>query len=132
MFKRILLRLSLFGILTLPVSVLADAQIHEWYGEYAMNHDGWRGTLVISDSKADCASSPWCAMVLKYRDHQGQTHRVAVEKIDNKGQHMVFYIYFPQNKQKFDAYLFSWDKSKMAGTTYWGGRTFGFYATKRQ
>jgi hypothetical protein len=43
---------------------------------------------------------------------------------------MVFYIDFPDNRQKFDAYLFSWDKSKMAGTTYWGGRPFGFFATK--
>ena len=43
---------------------------------------------------------------------------------------MRFYINFPNNKQVFDAYLFSWDKTKLAGTTYWHGRTFGFYVIK--
>ena len=44
---------------------------------------------------------------------------------------MIFSLNFPNNTQKFDAYLFSWDKRKIAGVTYWGGRTFGFFALKK-
>lgn len=95
-----------------------------------MNHDGFRGTLIISDSKMDCASPPWCALVLKYVDSKGKQWSGKIDKIDQKFQHMTFHINFPGNNQKFDAYLFSWDKNKMAGITYWGGRTFGLFATK--
>jgi hypothetical protein len=95
-----------------------------------MNHDGRLGTLKISDSKADCATSAWCILVLSYTDHNGNQSSGSIQTIDSKWQHMVFFINFPQNSQKFDAYLFSWDKSKLAGVTYWGGRTFGFYAVK--
>ncbi len=45
--------LSIVGLLSLlPVSVWADVRIHEWYGLYDMNHDGWRGILIIGDSHA--------------------------------------------------------------------------------
>ena len=39
---------------------------------------------------------------------------------------------FPSNRKKFDVYLFSWDKLTIAGATYWGGRTFGFYSNNRK
>jgi len=68
---------------------------------------------------------------ISYVDNKGVRHTGSIEKIDGKLQHMRFYINFPGNKQKFDAYIFSWDKFKMAGTTYWKTRTFGFYATKK-
>jgi len=71
-------------------------------------------------------------MAVKYISSKGERYTGSIEKIDDKGQHMAFYINFPGNKQKFDAYIFSWDKSKMAGITYWGGRKFGFYAVKRK
>jgi len=118
-------------LLMLPLRAMADAEVSDWIGTYNMNHDGHVGTLDIHEIKADCASSPWCAMALKYTDSSGQGYTARIDKIDDKNQHMVFYINFPNNTQKFDGYLFSWDKTKMAGTTYWGGRTFGFYAVKR-
>jgi len=108
-----------------------DATVSDWIGRYMMNHDGWAGTLSVLDSKQDCASPPWCHLVLRYQDSKGQNFAASIGTIDQKFQHMVFYIQFPNNRQKFDGYLFSWDKKKMAGTTYWGGRTFGFYATKQ-
>ena len=77
-----------------------------------MNHDGWRGTLVISDSKVDCATSAWCHLVLKYLDVQGKQITGKIDKIDQKFQHMTFSLNFPNNRQKFDAYVFSWDKKK--------------------
>jgi hypothetical protein len=118
-------------ILILPINVFADAQIHEWIGTYDMNHDGWIGTLTIADSKMDCITTQWCSLVLSYVDSKGVKHIGKIDKIDQNWQHMVFHINFPGNTQRFDAYLFSWDKKKVAGTTYWGGRTFGFYAFKK-
>ena len=95
-----------------------------------MIHDGWQGTLRIRNTKADCMTTSWCAMAVSYKNNKGEHYQGHIEKIDEKGQHMIFHLNFPNNKQKFDAYLFSWDKNKMAGVTYWGGRTFGFYAIK--
>src|SRR5262245_20453797 len=56
--------------------------------------------------------------------------RHAFESVDDNNQHMAFVVFFPGNPQRFDVYLFSWDKSKMAGTTVWQGRTFGTFAEK--
>jgi hypothetical protein len=109
----------------------ADAQVHEWIGEYDMNHDGWIGTLKISDSKRDCATSRWCHLVLTYADSNGNQRSGSIDRIDDRWQHMAFHISFPGNRQRFDAYLFSWDKNRLAGRTYWGGRTFGFYAVRK-
>ena len=129
--KRLTPGILLLWIVSFPVVALPDAQVHEWIGHYNMNHDGWTGTLAIEDSKQDCATSAWCNLVLKYTDSQGKTSTGKIDTIDQKFQHMVFHINFPNNNQKFDAYLFSWDKKKMAGTTYWEGRTFGFFAIKQ-
>ena len=110
----------------------APVDKHEWYGQWNMNHDGHPGTLTISDSKADCATTPWCDMILSYSGKGGQRIQGSIDRIDDNLQHMVFYLHFPGNKQKFDAYIFSWDKINMAGTTYWNGRTFGFFANKKK
>ena len=128
--KRFAATFLLTSITLLPIAALADAQINEWIGRYSMDHDGFVGTLSIQDSKQDCAAPAWCHLVLRYTDAKGQTWSGEVAVIDQKFQHMAFYINFPNNRQKFDGYLFSWDKTKMAGITYWGGRSFGFYALK--
>lgn len=129
--KTTVITLTLGFLLLLPANLFADAQKQEWFGNWAMNHDGFAGTLRITDTKADCASSEWCDMAVSYVDNKGTRFSARIGRIDSKGQHMVFYVNFPNNTQKFDAYIFSWDKLKLAGTTYWGGRTFGFYATKQ-
>lgn len=67
-------RLTLILLLALPSAVLADAKKHEWFGSWSMNHDGHAGTLRVSDSKVDCATSVWCDMVISYTDSQGRTH----------------------------------------------------------
>src|SRR5262245_60274193 len=129
--KRLISGILLLWIVLFPVVALSDAQVHEWIGHYNMNHDGHPGRLFIEDSKQDCATNPSCHLVLKYTDSQGRPLTGKIGAIDQHYQHMVFYINSPNNTQKFDAYLFSWDKKKMAGTTYWGGRTFGFFAIKQ-
>ena len=47
--------------------------------------------------------------------------------IEQQGQHMTFQV----AGRDFDAYLFSWDHNKMAGSYASGGRRFGFYAVKQ-
>jgi hypothetical protein len=121
----------LFAILILvPTAVFADARKEDWYGAWAMNHDGHTGTLRIGDTKVDCAGPLWCDMKVSYVDTSGREYRGTILRIDDSGQHMSFQIDFPGNRQKFDAYIFSWQKTNLAGVTYWGGRTFGFYARK--
>lgn len=132
--RKVISRMILIGLLSTFIfseRAFADAQVHEWIGTWNMNHDGWRGTLIISDSKVDCVTSAWCHLVLRYRDAQGKQRTGKIDKIDQNFQHMTFYIDFPNNTQKFDSYLFSWDKQKMAGIAYWTGRTFGFFAIKQ-
>jgi len=116
--------------LLVPSTARPHAQVHEWIGQYTMNRDGYVGTLSNHDSKQDCAATPWCHLVVRYTDSKGSVLPVKIDTIDQKFQHMVFHINFPNDTQKFDAYLFSWDKTKMDRITYWGGRTFGFFATK--
>ena len=129
--RSILIVLALVGFLLFPPKLFADAKKSEWFGEWAMNYDGHIGTLRITELSADCAISLWCDMAISYQGSNRDRYGGRIEKIDGKWQHMVFYINFPGKGQKFDAYLFSWDKQKMAGTTYWGGSVFGFYATKK-
>lgn len=125
-----LVALALAALCLCPAGARADAVKEDWYGSWAMNHDGHVGTLIISDSPADCAAPVWCDMRLVYQDRNGTRFRGAIVNIDSQLQHMAFYISFPGNRQRFDAYIFSWDKRKLAGTTLWGGRTFGFYASR--
>ena len=115
-------------ILLLPPLAYSEIKPTDWIGTYQMNHDGWRGTLVIFEPK--CPAPALCSYAVSYIDDKGVSNTGTIEAIDQQGQHMVFYLNFPGNKQKFDGYIFSWDKNKMAGTTYWHGRTFGFYAVK--
>lgn len=117
-------------LLLLPPKSFADATKEDWYGTWSMNHDGFAGTLTISDTKVDCGGPLWCDMAIRYQDNKGVRRNGRIERIDNNGQHMTFYLEFPGSRQRFDAYIFSWDKGKLAGTTYWNRRTFGFYATK--
>lgn len=102
----------------------------EWIGQWNMNHDGFEGKLTISETRADCANTAWCDMAISYINSRGERINGSIQKIDDNWQHMVFFLNFPGNRQKFDAYLFSWDKQKLAGTTYWNNRTFGFFASK--
>lgn len=105
-------------------------KLQDWVGEYTMNHDGWQGVLRITETKMDCERPAWCSLALDYWDANQTRYAGRVEKIDGNGQHMVFTIDFRGNPQKFDAYLFGWDRRRMAGTTTWGGSVFGFYAVR--
>ena len=89
--------LTLAFLLLLPATTFADAEKKDWFGMWAMNHDGHPGTLNITDTKVDCAGPLWCDMAVRYVDNRGMKFTGRIEKIDNNGQHMVFYINFPGN-----------------------------------
>jgi hypothetical protein len=131
MWPQTVLCLAIALAVAFPTVAVADAQKHEWFGTWAMNHDGHVGTIRITELKVDCAAPVWCDMGLSYTDARGTRHRGSIVGLDDRFQHLRFQILFPGNTQPFDAYLFSWDKAKLAGTTRWGGRTFGFFATRQ-
>ncbi|MED0962353.1 hypothetical protein [Bacillus paramycoides] len=91
----------------------------EWEGTWQMNHDGWIGKLKIFPSK-----------ILTYTDQNGFVRPGAIDGWGDTGQFMRFFIEFPPHGQTFDAYMFSWDKTKIAGLTYLNEKTYGFYANK--
>jgi hypothetical protein len=67
-FKQAIIVLAILGLLLIPHQALGDANLDEWIGTWSMNHDGHVGTLIISDSKVDCAGPAWCSMALRYID----------------------------------------------------------------
>jgi hypothetical protein len=126
------LRTLLFAVCLLGLAQPAAALgLRDWLGTYAMNHDGWQGTLTVSESKADCVAPKWCALALRYVDAQGNARRARIESMDDRLQQMTFSIAFPEHRQRFDAFLFSHDPGKMAGVTVWQGKRFGFFAQRK-
>jgi hypothetical protein len=117
-------------LLLCPCPLFAAIGRQDWVGSYQMNHDGHVGTLSVSVSMMKCAKLPCPGLAVQYRDEHGTSYGGTVNALDDEGQHMAFTIAFPGAPQRFDVYLFSFDKSRMAGTTVWGGRVFGVMGTK--
>ena len=124
--------LSVLIALLMPVPSFADAVKSDWVGNWKMNHDGRVGVLRIAQRSVTCTTSPWCDMELSYVDSNGTAHTGSIQLINEMWQHLVFNINFPGNQQRFEIYLFSWDKLNAAGTTSWNGRIFGVSATKKR
>ena len=121
---------TLISAVFVTSNVLADARVSDWIGSYGFNHDGHLGTLDIRDSKIDCNTTPWCHLRVSYRNSNGQRYTGDITWMSKNGQNLKFSLNFPGNRQPFNAFIFSWDKSKIAGTTIWKKKTFGFYGIK--
>jgi hypothetical protein len=113
-----------------PVVLYADADLQDWIGEYAMNQDGHLGTLRIVASKRKCRSLPCPGLEAQYVDERGAAYSGSVDVLDQNGQHITFTVELPGVSQIFNLYIFSVDKTKLAGTMAWGNRTFGVSATR--
>lgn len=129
-FRSLGCRIVLGALALLPTFAAADARIEDWVGRYRMNHDGWPGRLMIVATHRVCHQPAWCGLVMRYIDQQGRAHHGEILAIQSANQHMVFDLAFPGNRQRFSGFLFSHDRNHIAGTTVWGGRTFGFFAER--
>jgi hypothetical protein len=103
----------------------------KWVGRWHMDHDGWRGELVIRRTT-------------DYREHQGDPTKLGDYYKDGQrydvngvtsqeGQALHFWVADTTDKvqpgaqqgQEFWAYVFSWDPGLAAGSTRWDGSDYG-------
>ena len=139
-----LVQYNLFGDPTAPVVSSADWIIGKW----SMDHDGWKGTLNITEITA---FHSWGISGCNYRHwhwkgtytgsdgrnfpvagilggYDGNDFSSGCKQSDHK---MEFYIQFDaSNNQKFSGYVFTWEKTVMAGLTWWENHPFGWYAKR--
>jgi hypothetical protein len=100
-----------------------------WLGAWALNHDGWRGQLIITSVIA----LPWPLSAMQvvdgqYIDQNGVAHAVHGILPDAGHPHIAsLTIAFGGDPQPFTLHAYTWEASNLAGTTQWGGRTFGVY-----
>jgi len=98
-----------------------------WVGIWDMDHDGWLGTLTISGLVNIPLGilPPLTVIDASYKASDGTVSPVDgfVDAADS--QHLSLSISFPGNSQPFQLYKFSWERDNAAGTTEWGGSTFG-------
>ena len=127
----------LFGDPSLRINGVSRIQKRDYLGQWKMVHDGWHGQLVLTALKDDPIESYYNIQGI-YTDDSGNQRQVRGAVLtpdyprgaswpDNK---IEFWIDFNGNydfsdDQKFVAYLFSWAKDEMAGTTRWGSQPFG-------
>ncbi|HLK08282.1 MAG TPA: hypothetical protein VKV30_10080 [Candidatus Angelobacter sp.] len=123
----------LLGLAILLMSCNAPGQttVSDWIGEFELNQNGEPGTLVIRNSSQPCAGTPWCGLTIALKGaketHLQQGHIVSM---DTASRRMRFDIVSLSGAQAFEAFLFTGDKSAMAGTFRSGSAIFGFYAKK--
>lgn len=116
----------------------------DFVGTYAMNHDGWRGTLTLwAEDDDPIEQRPnvrgfyvpegggpernvrgWVRTAAYPIDPTwGPDHKIEL-RIDFAG------TLDPDDDQAFDGYLFTQTRDALAGVTWWHDRPFGFYAVK--
>lgn len=127
--KRIVYAAMLFiSLASLHVTVTAQIRTGDFAGTYSMSHDGWRGTLYLG-GKADC-SQPLC--LSSYIDSNGRRYPV---RVTTAGNQITFYVVGLGGQrpvgQKFIGHLMTQTRDAIAGTTWWEGQPFGFYAIKK-
>lgn len=117
-------------------------------GTWDMDHDGWKGTLVIDriwQSRVEKIGSygyPVWSLSGSYTGQDGKQYAMngniggqdpnnlnpGSKRSDHK---ITFKISFPNNNQSFTGYITTWTRNIIAGTTWWSNTPFGWYAKKR-
>ncbi|MEV4556186.1 hypothetical protein AB0K51_04195 [Kitasatospora sp. NPDC049285] len=89
----------------------------DWIGRWAMNHDGWNGTLEIT------SAAPFAAA---YTAFDGRTLPVAGGP-DGALPHVlnITVPFAADNIQPFQLLAHTWEKDVFSGLTQWGGLNFG-------
>ncbi|MBN2200182.1 MAG: hypothetical protein JW747_10080 [Candidatus Aminicenantes bacterium] len=112
----------------LAAAAAAETQIPktDFYGTWAMSHDGWPGKLVLRASgKAKELKGDYVGADGLIRSARGtvESHKVVLT-LDLKGTSSE------SDDQVFDGYLFTQGRAAMAGTTRYAGVVYGWYAVK--
>jgi hypothetical protein len=97
----------------LPPFVEKTFEPSDWVGTYAMNFDGWQGTLQIT------GMAPFAAT---YTDGNGKAYKATGS---TSGHELKLTIPFPNYNQPFDLLHHTWEKGVFSGTTTSAGHTFG-------
>lgn len=114
----------------------------DFAGYYAMNHDGWLGTLHLQEAASPVYPTDPNLVGTYTRGTQTCNARAYVRSGTyplppswGPDHRIDLYIDFaktpsPSDDQKFEGYLFTQTKDAMAGVTWWNTAPFGFYAVK--
>lgn len=96
----------------------------DFSGTWALNVDGrWKGELELLLDDAGKATGT-------YRSDESKSAYEVSGRISGAPHRLRLQLHLDNATQTFDAYLWTSDKSAMAGTTTLAERTFGFYAAR--
>jgi len=137
-------KFPLMGDPSLRIYGVSRFQKADFADLFSMNHDGWEGGLDLDAVQGDyIESTP--NMLGSYYSAGGGTYKAygyvrtwdyPIAPGPDWPDHMMkFYVDFngtpsSSDDQLFDSYLFTQDRSMMAGVTYWNSIPFGFYAER--
>ena len=114
------------------VGTAAPGGIHPgaYLGQWQMSHDGWDGTLVLSDLEPVWQTSPTQGITGTYTPEGGSPVAVIGKIPTGNPREIWFDIGFPGGPQAFHGYLLSHDSGVLAGTTLSQGTPYGFVAKR--
>jgi hypothetical protein len=101
---------------------------NDWIGSWAMNHDGWRGTLTITGFTDIRLPWPNANLIIAHASYKAANGTVLLVSglLDTTNHHRLgLTIAFPDSNQPFEIYQFSRENDNAAGITTWSGMTFG-------
>ena len=128
-----------------PPRQSGQVDVQDFAGTYAMNHDGWKGTLKLWVRNMSTSTSGNIGGTYTSADGSS-VHAVRgfvrspakTMPVEWGPDHKIeLYIDFADttsgsDDQKFEGYLFTQTKEGMAGKTWWNNTPFGFYALKER
>lgn len=100
----------------------------DWVGTWDMNHDGWRGKLIIH--RVYDVRGSMRPVAAEYIDHGGEQRPARGLLMEGVDHALHLEIRFPGHRQQFKLYLHTWDTVRFSGTTEWDRRQFGVIGVK--